>query len=70
VKVNKTQDLLPVKLAKPAQRALQGAGITSLKQLAKLSEKEISQWHGIGPNAIKEIKKALKDNGLSFAGKP
>lgn len=66
MKENKPRDLLSLKLAKPAQRALQGAGITSLKQLARLSEKEISQWHGIGSNAIKEIKKALKDNGLSF----
>lgn len=62
-----TADLLHIKLAKPAQRALQHAGITSLKQLAKVSEDEIAQWHGIGPNAIKEIKKTLKDNGLSFA---
>lgn len=67
VKENKPQYSLPVKLAKPAQRALQAAGITSLKQLAKLSEKEIAQWHGMGPNGIKAIKKALKDNGLSLA---
>jgi hypothetical protein len=58
-----------IKLPKPAQRALQNAGISTLKQLTKLTESEISQWHGIGPNAIKEIKKTLKVNGMSFAAK-
>ena len=59
----------PVKLAKPAQRALAGAGITTLKQAAKLSEEELSALHGIGQNAVQQIKKALSDQGLSFANK-
>jgi len=59
----------PIKLAKPAQRALAGAGITTLKQLSKLSEKEFSALHGIGQNAIQQIKKALSENGLSFDNK-
>ena len=58
---------IPVKLAKPAQRALSAAGITTLKQLSRLSEKKLSLLHGIGPNAIRQIKKALQENGLSFA---
>jgi DNA-directed RNA polymerase alpha subunit len=58
---------LPVKLAKPAQRALQNAGITTLKQLSKLSEQEVAKLHGIGKNAIQQISKTLADNGLSFA---
>lgn len=58
---------IPVNLAKPAQRALSAAGITTLKQLSGLSEKELSLLHGIGPNAIRQIKKALQENGLSFA---
>jgi DNA-directed RNA polymerase alpha subunit len=60
---------LPVKLAKPARRALSAAGITTLQQLSKLSEEDLLQLHGIGQNAIQQIKKALSDNGLSFAEK-
>ena len=67
---NKTDtDSFPLKLAKPAQRALSEAGITTLKQLSKLSEEELSLLHGIGQNAIQQIKKALRDNRLSFTHK-
>ena len=55
------------KLAAPAQRALAQAGITRLEQLAKMSEAELKQLHGIGPNAIKQIGNALVAKGLSFA---
>lgn len=57
------------KLSAPAERALTGAGIKNLKQLSRFSEKQISELHGIGPNAIKELRRALKANGLSFAKK-
>lgn len=36
------------KLAAPAQRALQSAGITNLTQLTKVSEEELMQLHGMG----------------------
>ena len=55
------------KLAKPAQRALLNAGITKLEQLSQLSEKEFSQLHGIGNNALKTIKEAMTQQQLSFA---
>lgn len=54
-------------LAAPAQRALNGAGIRTLKELALFSEAEVKQLHGIGPNALKLLRYALKQNGLSFA---
>ena len=54
------------KLAAPAQRALTGAGIQSLKQLAKFSEAEIKKLHGIGPNALKQLQAALKAKGLQY----
>ena len=57
---------LPVRLAKPAQRALASAGIKVLKDFSRITEKEFSNLHGIGPNAIQEIKVALAENGLSF----
>ena len=55
------------KLSAPAQRALAGAGIQNLKQLSAFSEKQIKNLHGIGPNALKELQKALQAKDLSFA---
>lgn len=56
------------KLAAPAQRALAAAGVQRLEQLSKFSEAEVSQWHGIGPNALNQLHLALKAKGLLFAG--
>jgi hypothetical protein len=61
-----TNELPMDKLAAPAQRALANAGIQNLKQLAKFSEIEVKGLHGIGPNALVQLKHALKVNGLSF----
>lgn len=55
------------KLAAPAQRALAATGIHRLEQLTKFSEGEIKQLHGIGPNALKQLRRALKTEGKSFA---
>ena len=55
------------KLAQPAQRALAGAGIQRLEQLTRFSEAEVRQWHGIGPNALEQLRSALAAKGLSFA---
>lgn len=55
------------KLAAPAQRALAGAGYTHLEQLTKVTEAELGKLHGMGPNALKTLRQALADNGLSFA---
>jgi hypothetical protein len=58
---------LPIELAAPARRALVGAGYVRLEQLTRLSEAEIKQLHGIGPNALKQLRHALEARGLSFA---
>jgi predicted flap endonuclease-1-like 5' DNA nuclease len=58
------------KLASPAQRALASAGITRLSQLAQMSEADLLQLHGIGPNAIRTLQKALKENGLTVFQPP
>lgn len=59
-------EILLRKLAKPAQRAIQNEGITTIEQLSKYSEKEFSELHGIGANAMKIIKQTLNENGLTF----
>jgi hypothetical protein len=58
---------LPQKLAAPARRALLSVGCTRLEQVAKLSEAELKQLHGIGPNALDQLRRALAAIGLSFA---
>lgn len=62
-------DILLRKLAKPAQRAIQNAGITTIEQLSKFSEKEVSELHGIGKNAMNSIKQTLNEIGLNFSNK-
>jgi hypothetical protein len=62
-----TENELPRALAAPARRALAAAGITRLNQLTRRTESEISQLHGIGYNALAQLRRALKARGLSFA---
>jgi hypothetical protein len=57
----------PVGLAAPARRALAGAGYSRLEHLSKVSEAEIKQLHGIGPNALDQLRRAMAAKGLSFA---
>lgn len=54
------------KLAAPARRALAGAGYTRLEDLTKATESEIMQLHGMGPNAMRALRTALEERGLSF----
>lgn len=55
------------RLAAPAQRALSGAGLTSLIALSRRTEAEVMDLHGMGPNAMKSLKAAMKKAGVSFA---
>ena len=57
----------PARLAKPAQRALAGAGYTHLEQLAHVTEADLRQLHGMGPKALSQLRDALAEKGLSFA---
>lgn len=53
-------------LSAPARRALENNGVTSLQELSKYSEKEILQFHGMGPASLPKLRSSLKQNGLSF----
>jgi len=53
-------------LSAPARRALEHHGITSLQQLSQYSEKEILQFHGMGPASLPKLRTALQEAGLSF----
>jgi ERCC4-type nuclease len=64
---NNHENNLPPNLGKPAQRALDGAGITSLEQVTELNEAELMKLHGMGPKAMNQLRMALEEKGLSFA---
>jgi hypothetical protein len=53
-------------LAAPARRALENNGILTLNKLSEFSEKEILQFHGMGPSSIPKLKTALEAKDLSF----
>jgi hypothetical protein len=54
------------KLAAPARRALMGAGYTRLEHLTEVKESEVMRLHGMGPNALRALRAALEERGLSF----
>jgi predicted RecB family nuclease len=54
-------------LSAPARRALENAGITTLSELAKQSEKDILNIHGIGKTTIPKLREALKAQKMCFA---
>lgn len=64
---NDQQGDLPARLSAPAQRALAGAGITTLDDLTRYTEKEILNLHGMGPKTMSQLWEALADKGMSFA---
>ena len=57
---------IPMGLSQPAQRALANAGYTRLEQLSKVTEAEVAQLHGIGPNALDQLRRAMAAIGLSY----
>ncbi|MDQ0272816.1 DNA-directed RNA polymerase alpha subunit [Cytobacillus purgationiresistens] len=57
---------LPKNIGKPATRALIQAGLVQLEQLATVTEADLLKLHGVGPKAVRLLKQALEDEGLSF----
>lgn len=54
------------RIGKPAERALALAGITSLSDLTKWTERDLFALHGVGPKAIRILAEALAARGLAF----
>lgn len=53
-------------LSAPARRAMENNHISSLQDLARYTEKEILQFHGIGKTSIPILRKLLAEKGLVF----
>ncbi|MBK9125298.1 MAG: DNA-binding protein [Chloroflexi bacterium] len=54
------------KTGAPAARALESVGITCLEQLTQHTEKDLLTLHGMGPKAMRILREALADRGLTF----
>lgn len=50
----------PKSLPAPALRALHAANIKSLSDVTKWSQSDVAALHGIGPIAIRELKKVIR----------
>ncbi len=57
---------LPRDIGRPATGALLAAGYTRLEQLAGVPERELAALHGVGPKAIRLLREALGDRGLTL----
>ena len=66
-KIDASEYGFPKGLSQPALRALLGDGITSLDQLAVITEANLQKLHGMGPKAIDLLRTALETRGQSFA---
>lgn len=54
----------------PAGRALDGAGIHDLRDLAGRTEREVAALHGMGPKALSILREALAAAGLAYRDEP
>ena len=61
----KTKTPLP-KIGAPATRALNSIGVTTVEQLARYTEAEILELHGVGPRAIRILAPVMAELGVSF----
>lgn len=57
---------LPRAIGKPATRALASIGVTRLKQLTRHRRDELLALHGFGPKAMRELDRAMAEEGLEF----
>ena len=53
-------------LSGPARGALEHAGISTLTELSKHSEREVLALHGMGPKSLPTLRQALQDAGMTF----
>ncbi|SDY26417.1 hypothetical protein SAMN05421736_101810 [Evansella caseinilytica] len=54
------------RLSNPARTALEHEGLTSLQKLSTYTEREILQFHGIGPRSMPILRDELQSQGLAF----
>lgn len=55
-------------IGRPANSALLAQGVTTLDQVAGLSEADLRALHGVGPKAVRLLREALVGRGLALRG--
>ncbi len=58
--MNDSKSVLPTSIGNPAMNALLAANITTLYQVAELSDKELLTLHGVGPKAVKILREYIE----------
>lgn len=48
-------------IGRPATSALLAAGITRLEQVAQIGDAELLALHGVGPKAVRILRRALQE---------
>lgn len=64
--MNDSKSDLPTSIGNPAMNALLAANITTLKQVAELSDKELLSLHGVGPKAVRILRVHIKEAKIQF----
>ena len=59
-------DRWPKGTGNPASSALEHAGVFTLEDLTRLTERELRALHGVGPKAVEVLKAALAERGLAL----
>jgi hypothetical protein len=59
---------LPPSIGRPAIAALVSAGITTLDQVATMTERELLALHGVGPKAVRVLAGELAAQGRTLSG--
>lgn len=62
-----TDDAPLPQIGAPATRALAAQGITRLADLTHHRSEDVLALHGVGPRAIRLLRAALAERGMSFA---
>ena len=57
---------LPASIGRPANAALVAAGITTLEQVAVMTERGLLALHGVGPKAVRLLQAELAATGRSL----
>jgi predicted flap endonuclease-1-like 5' DNA nuclease len=52
------------KISRPANDALEEAGLTTLEQVARAPRQEVAELHGLGPKGIRILTEAIEAAGL------
>lgn len=56
----------PPGVAAPALRALAAAQLTTLNDLATVTERDLLAMHGLGPKAVRILRDAMQLRGITF----